>query len=1171
MLSVCSRKRRIKMAKRCLLILLVLALCLAGIPAAAFADESSPAEEASPEFPFTDVKPGDWHYEYIRSAFLHGIVTGMTATTFVPEGKLTHAQVMVMAANLHSMQKKDNYDFQAGKKAGDPWYQVFKDYCKAEGIIDGRFDGKENEEVTRAEMSYYFAHTMTPDSYQERKAVSLSDIGSDPYKAEIEKLALADIVGGFTDGTFRPDDPVTRAQSAVYVRNTVDTIEELEEAVPEETPAGGSAHKEENVSAPVIMTQPQNATVDEGSSAAFTVVASGTRLTYQWEVSADGTAWADATDEGSTTNTLTVTATANNDGYQYRCIVTNPAGSVTSNAAKLSMITAPVITKQPQDLTTPAGTTATFTVEFRDEGSQFHWFFWEYSDDGTNWTESSDEGHDTDTLKVSAVDSLDGRQYRCRIENDYGDTYSDGAVLKVGVPLDKKYFPDEAFLAIASAFDGDGSGYLNGTELASAITIDGSYKGITTFEGLQYFTALRIFNCSGNSLTELDLTALTGLMTLICSECGLTELDLSANVDLQTVQCDRNSLTQLTLGEKTQLKSLDCNSNAGLTSVDLSGCTALQVFVGLQCGLTSLSTNGLVALEELYCQNNALTSLDVGGCTALRVLACEKNLFDGLDLSSCPTVADTVATGESSTSDNTITYTKGASSVSADENVTITVEPGIPIDEDHFPDGNFRSFLSQYDKDHNGYLSDPEIEAVTEMTINETGVASLEGIKYFEYLTTLTATYNYGLTTVDLRYNQAITTLDCHGNDLQSLDVSDCHGLTQLFCHDNPLASLDVSACTALADAIVNGSRSDCESYWEYAKDSALLRVGKDVDVTPADPRPFLEIHEDRFPDENFRSVVSGFDSDSDGWLSRADLAAAAVMDCSNKNINNVEGIEFFTALTELDCSNNQLMELDVSSSKGLTTLNCSNNMLSSLDLNQNPALTTLDCNWNALESLNVSSCSALTTLYCYANRMEALDLSGCTALTELVCRSAHLVSLTISGKTALTTLDCRNNEITTLSVTDCPALTSVLFTGNDLKSLDLSGCPALTGVNFSDSVNGGDLETADLSGCIALTEVNCTDRNIVSLDLSGCASLKTVYCFNNKLTSLDVSGCTALTSLDCSINSISALDVSDSPALCDAITLGEKSGTDIVTYVYNGATLKVNSTVSLTPPDPNL
>ena len=1135
MLTVYSRKRRIKMGKRCLSLLLVLALCLAGIPAAVFADESSPAEEISPELPFTDVKPGDWHYEYIRSAFIHGIVTGMTATTYVPEGKLTHAQVMVMAANLHSKQKKDNYDFQGNKKVGEPWYQVFKDYCKAEGIIDDRFDGKENEEVTRAEMSCYFAHTMTPNSYQERKAVSLSDIGSDPYKAEIEKLALADIVGGFTDGTFRPDDPVTRAQSAVYVRNTVDTIEELEAAVPEDTPAGGTAHKEESGGAPVITTQPQDATVDEGGGAEFVVAASGAKLTYQWEVSADGTAWADATDEGGTTNTLSVTGAANNNGYQYRCAVTNgtgtvysdpavltvilappePAepeitaqpgdaaalpgktasftvtaagaeswqwevsqnggvdwanstdpgsdtdtltvtvessmddwlyrctvsnihGSVTSSAAKLTVITAPVITgqpqdtqveagnsvtltitatfteswkweysedegetwkdctypgsdtdtitftvdesmdllryrctvsnsvgstisagaiitvcgvpvitKQPQDLTTPAGTTAKFTVEFRDEGSQFHWFFWEYSDDGTNWTESSDEGHDTDTLKVSAVDSLDGRQYRCRIENDYGDTYSDGVVLKVGVPLDKKYFPDEAFLAIASAFDGDGSGYLNGTELASAITIDGSYKGITTFEGLQYFTALRIFNCSGNSLTELDLTALTGLMTLICSECDLTELDLSANVDLQTVQCDRNSLTQLTLGNNTQLTSLDCHSNADLTSVDLS-------------------------------------------------------------------------------------------------------------------------------------------------------------------------------------------------------------------------------ACTALADAIVNGSRSDCDSYWEYAKDSALLRVGKDVDVTPADPRPFLEIHEDNFSDENFRSVVSGFDSDGDGWLSRADLAAVTAMDCSDKSISNIDGIEFFTALTTLDCSNNQLMELNVSNSKGLTTLDCSNNLLSSLDLNQNLALTTLDCNWNSLTSLNVSSCSALTTLVCYANRMEQLDLSGCTALRELVCRSTHLVSLTISGKAAFTTLDCRNNELESLSVTDCPALTSVLFTGNNLKSVDLSGCTALTGVNFGASVTGGDLETANLSGCTALTEVSCTDRNLISLDLNGCSSLKTVSCFNNKLTSLNVGGCAVLETLDCSNNNLESLNVSDSAALCDAITLGEKTGTDIVTYSYNSATLTVNGTVSLTPPDPN-
>ena len=137
-----------------------------------------------------------------------------------------------MAANLHSTQKGDNYDFQANRKEGDAWYQVFEDYCVAEGIVPaetfgagGPFEGEENTNVTRGQMAFYFSGTLTDESYKDKKEVSLSDIDGYIFKENIEKLAKADIVGGFPDGTFRPDELVTRAQAAVFIKNLLDAIE----------------------------------------------------------------------------------------------------------------------------------------------------------------------------------------------------------------------------------------------------------------------------------------------------------------------------------------------------------------------------------------------------------------------------------------------------------------------------------------------------------------------------------------------------------------------------------------------------------------------------------------------------------------------------------------------------------------------------------------------------------------------------------------------------------------------------------------------------------------------------------------------------------------------------------------------------------------------------------
>ena len=56
------------------------------------------------------------------------------------------------------------------------------------------------------------------------------------------------------------------------------------------------------------------------------------------------------------------------------------------------------------------------------------------------------------------------------------------------------------------------------------------------------------------------------------------------------------------------------------------------------------------------------------------------------------------------------------------------------------------------------------------------------------------------------------------------------------------------------------------------------------------------------------------------------------------------------------------------------------------IDLSNNNALTNLDCSNNQLTSLDVSQNIALTNLYCYNNQLTSLDVSNNTALTDLYC-----------------------------------------------------------------------------------------------------------------------------------------------------------------------------------------
>ena len=208
------------------------------------------------------------------------------------------------------------------------------------------------------------------------------------------------------------------------------------------------------------------------------------------------------------------------------------------------------------------------------------------------------------------------------------------------------------------------------------------------------------------------------------------------------------------------------------------------------------------------------------------------------------------------------------------------------------------------------------------------------------------------------------------------------------------------------------------------------------------------------------------------------------------------------TALTWLDCDNNQLTSLDVSGCTALTSLICENNQLTSLDVSKNTALTSLSCDNNQLTLLDVSGCTALTSLSCENNLLTLLDVSGCTALTSLSCDNNQLTLLDVSGCTALTNLRCYNNQLTSLDVSGCTALTNLNCYNNQLTSLDVSGYTALIYLNCYNN----QLTSLDVSGCTALIYLNCENNLLTLLDVSGCTALRDLNCYNNQLTSLDLS-----------------------------------------------------------------
>ena len=171
----------------------------------------------------------------------------------------------------------------------------------------------------------------------------------------------------------------------------------------------------------------------------------------------------------------------------------------------------------------------------------------------------------------------------------------------------------------------------NLAEMASVKELNISEKVLTDLSALKYFTGLQTLDCSRNSLTELDVSALTNLTSMDCSFNSLTKLNVSGQTNLTSLDCSDNQLTALDVSNQTLLKDLDCSDNQ-LTALDVSNLTGLTKLDCYRNELTELDVSNLTGLEDLDCADNQLTTLVVSALKGLKTLYCYGNLLTALDI-----------------------------------------------------------------------------------------------------------------------------------------------------------------------------------------------------------------------------------------------------------------------------------------------------------------------------------------------------------------------------------------------------------------------------------------------------------------------------------------------------------------------------------------------------------
>ena len=320
----------------------------------------------------------------------------------------------------------------------------------------------------------------------------------------------------------------------------------------------------------------------------------------------------------------------------------------------------------------------------------------------------------------------------------------------------------------------------------------------------------------------------------------------------------------------------------------------------------------------------------------------------------------------------------------------------------------------------------------------------------------------------------------------------------------------------------LSGNEAICSPADAYLSNGSLYNGSTSLYITD---NYGVILSSSNFTDANFRSYMRGLYPKQ--YLTKSELQNLTTLNVNNKSIWNMKGVEKLIYLQSLDCGNNQITSLDLSSNTALTSLICNNSSyLASLNVNSCTKLTYLDVSVQDLTSLNISNLSKLQTLYCYTNpNMTSLSLpsSSSSALQTVSCYETKLSSLYITNYPNLTYLNVKNN----------PSLTTLYCYGNKLSSLYVTGCSALKDLRCYGSNNT--FWSLDLSGTTALTYLDCGPcPNLSTIySLADCKNMKTLICYESKLGTMNpASFMTYLEKLDCHSTKIEALNLSDKSKL---------------------------------------
>ncbi|WP_395063206.1 T9SS type A sorting domain-containing protein [Flavobacterium sp.] len=211
-------------------------------------------------------------------------------------------------------------------------------------------------------------------------------------------------------------------------------------------------------------------------------------------------------------------------------------------------------------------------------------------------------------------------------------------------------------------------------------------------------------------------------------------------------------------------------------------------------------------------------------------------------------------------------------------------------------------------------------------------------------------------------------------------------------------------------------------------------------------------------------------------------------INAGENNISNCN-ITGLVALKELSIYNNLLTNINIDNLTNLTTISIHDNQLNSLTFNNNSSLENLWCSNNMIPSLNFSNTPSIKNCVCDSNLLTSINLGTVNQINELSCANNMLTSLNISNLSLMTYLDFSSNQIPVINFPSTNIIFQLIVSNNPISTLNLDNLSSLNHLTVSNTW---------------ITNLDCSLSTVQQLTCRYNANLQTINVKNNVYTYSD-------------------------------------------------------------------